>query len=120
MRTLILIIIFIMGSWMIADGIHVILYGSYIGPEKPGPWADLVYMFGFDPTRFGLIFLALGIDWVIGGAGILLDRRWGYYLTLIMALLSLWYIPFGTVLSIAIIMITWFYLKKQASIHKQS
>jgi hypothetical protein len=36
--TLILIALFV-GYWMVFDGIHVLIYGRFFGPEKPGPWS---------------------------------------------------------------------------------
>jgi hypothetical protein len=55
--TLILIALFV-GGWMVFDGIHVLIYGRFFGPEKPGPWSAVVSSIGLNPLRFGVPFLA--------------------------------------------------------------
>jgi hypothetical protein len=55
--TLILIALFVGGS-MVFDGIHVLIYGRFLGPEKPGPWSAVVSSIGLNPLRFGVPFLA--------------------------------------------------------------
>ena len=46
--TLILIALFV-GGWMVFDGIHVLIYGRFFGPEKPGPWSAVVSSIGLNP-----------------------------------------------------------------------
>mgnify|MGYP007060777724 FL=1 len=36
------------GGYMLIDGIYVMLKGKYIGPEKPGLWANLFYKLNID------------------------------------------------------------------------
>ena len=43
MKILITILGFLNGGYMLLDGIFVIKEGKYIGPPKPGPWANLFY-----------------------------------------------------------------------------
>lgn len=100
MRVAIFLIAVLMGGWMIIDGLHVLIFDKYIGPEKPGPWADILAAVSLDPMRFGLVFVVMGIDWIVGAIGVLKNRAWGRYLTGIIAFLSLWYYPVGTLLSI--------------------
>lgn len=109
MRIAAFVIAVLMGAWMIIDGLHVLLFDKYIGPEKPGPWADIVAAIGLDPLRFGLVFVVMGIDWIAGGIGVLKNRTWGRYLTGLIAFLSLWYFPVGTLLSILalVLVILW-------------
>lgn len=100
MRIAVFLIAVVMGGWMISDGLYVTILGKYIGPERPGPWSDILAAIGLDPMRFGLVFVVMGIDWIVGGLGVLRKRTWGRYLTGIIAFLSLWYFPVGTLLSI--------------------
>ncbi len=105
MRIVIFIIALLMGGWMVIDGLHVLIFDKFICPGWPGPWAGIISAVGLDPMRFGLVFVAFGIDWIAGGIGVIRDRRWGYYLTLIIAVLSLWYLTIGTLLAILAIVL---------------
>ena len=100
MRKTIFTIAILMGGWMVINGLSVLIFGKYIGPDKPGPWADIISAIGLDPMRFGLVFVAFGIDWIVAGIGIIKDRKWGYNLALIIAVLSLWYLTIGTLLAV--------------------
>jgi len=105
MRIAIFIIAILMGGWMVIDGLHVLIFDKFIGPDRPGAWAGIVSAVGLDPMRFGLVFVAFGIDWIAGGIGVIRDRRWGYYLTMIIAVLSLWYFVIGTLLAVLAIVL---------------
>ena len=50
---------------MLLDGIYVILKGKYIGPDKPGPWANLFYKLDINVFKLGPLFIILGIVWLI-------------------------------------------------------
>ena len=41
MKVLITILGLLNGSYMLLDGLFVLFKGKYIGPAKPGPWANL-------------------------------------------------------------------------------
>lgn len=105
MRIVIFIIALVMGGWMIIDGLYVLIFDKFICAGWPGPWAGIVSAVGLDPLKFGLVFVAFGIDWIAGGIGVIRDRRWGYYLTLIIAVLSLWYLTIGTLLAILVLVL---------------
>ncbi len=113
MRKTIFTIAILMGGWMILDGLHVLIFGNYIGSRKPGPWAGIVSAIGLDPMRFGLVFVAFGIDWIVGGIGVIKDRRWGYNLTIIIAVLSLWYLTIGTLLAVLAIVLIIVHLSRK-------
>lgn len=104
-KILVLSVALLVGGWMIFDGIHVLSTGKYFGPEKPGPWSDLVAAVGLDPFRLGVPFIALGVLWLAFTAAMLLGRSWAWYASLITAVLTLWYLPVGTELSVAYIML---------------
>ncbi len=102
-KALISVIAILVGGWMIFDGIHVLSTGKYFGPERPGPWSDLVAVAGLDPFRFGVPFVVLGILWLVFVGAMLFGHNWAWYAAIITAVLTLWYLPVGTVLSIVYI-----------------
>ncbi len=63
---------------MLADGIHVILKGKFIGSDKHGPWAGLFYMFDIDVFKLGPLFISI---------------------------FTLWYLPVGTIFSIIVLIV---------------
>ena len=102
-RALISLVALVVGGWMIFDGIHVLSTGKYFGPEKPGPWSDLVIAAGIDPFRFGIPFVTFGGLWLLFAAAMLFGQGWAWYAALILAVLTLWYLPVGTILSLVYI-----------------
>jgi hypothetical protein len=101
MKILLAIIAFINGGYMLLDGIYVMLKGKYMGPEKPGPWALLFTKLEVNVFKLGPLFIVYGLIWLVFLYGILASQAWAYKLGLIISILSLWYLPVGTVLSIA-------------------
>ena len=90
---------------MLLDGIYVILKGKYIGPDKPGPWANLFYKLDINVFKLGPLFIILGIVWLIFLFGLWTNQSWTYLLGLIIAILTLWYLPFGTLLATIILIV---------------
>ena len=90
---------------MLLDGIYVILKGKYIGPDKPGPWANLFYKLDINVFKLGPLFIILGIVWLIFLLGLWTSQSWTYLLGLIIAILTLWYLPFGTLLATIILIV---------------
>ena len=95
----------LVGGWMIFDGIHVLSTGKYFGPEKPGPPSDLVAAAGLDPFRLGVPFIALGVLWLVFTTAMMLGQGWAWSASLVTAVLTLWYLPVGTVLSVIYIVL---------------
>lgn len=93
------------GAYMLADGVFVILYGKYIGPEKPGPWAAIFQRFDLDVLRMGPIFIGFGLVWLVFGISFLSDRAWASRLGLVISILTLWYLPFGTIVSVCVLVL---------------
>ena len=91
------------GGWMLFDGLHVLQTGRYIGPERPGPWADLVEAAGVDPFALGPLFVGVGLLWlgyvVLELARQPLARKVGRGA----ALLTLWYVPVGSLLALGVL-----------------
>jgi hypothetical protein len=106
-RIVLVILIFPMALWMLFDGIHVLVEGKYFGPPKPGPWSILFIKAGIDPFSLGPMFILFGVAWLVCLSAFLARQTWGRPAMLAMAVLSLWYLPFGTfsaVLCIALLL----------------
>ena len=90
----------VMGGYMLADGIYVLVKGKYIGPEKPGPWANLFEKLHVNVFSLGPLFIFFGIAWLVflvaTGTGQLWARMYG----LVLSVLSLWYLPVGTLIAV--------------------
>lgn len=98
--------------WMLFDGFHLLVTGTYFGPTKPGPWADLAAAVGLNPYGFGPFFIVLGILWILFLIEVLRGSRWGWWGALAVAVLTLWYIPVGTALAVGYIVMLAFFKKR--------
>lgn len=88
---------------MLLDGLYVWIKGKYIGPEKPGPWAILFDRLGIDVFKLGPLFIAFGVLWLIWLYALWTGQPWGYIAGITISLLTLWYLPAGTLLSLIIL-----------------
>jgi hypothetical protein len=111
-KVILSLIALLVGGWMIFDGVHVLTTGRYFGPEKPGPWSDLVAAVGLDPFGFGVTFIVLGFLWLLSLAAVLLRQRQAWYAALVTAILTLWYLPVGTILALLYIALLFVYRRK--------
>jgi hypothetical protein len=89
------------GGWMIVDGVHVLARGKYFGPDRFGPWSLPFIKLGINPFSLGPLFIALGVLWLVFLAGFLGGHAWGRVGAVIVAIATLWYVPLGTLLSLA-------------------
>ena len=110
MRYIVLVLSLVNGLWMLIDGIYVISTGKYIGPEKPGPWASLIGMTGVDVFKFGPVFVLFGVAWLAFVTAFWFDRPWAKMLGIVLSILTLWYLPFGTLISIVLLVVFLFLL----------
>jgi hypothetical protein len=88
------------GGYMLFDGTHYLLIGSYFG-SRLGPWADLVAILGIAPGALAPVFVTLGAAWLIGAFALLSGLRWSRPLLVLLSIISLAYLIFGTLLSVA-------------------
>jgi len=105
MKILITILGFINGAYMLIDGIYVMLKGKYIGPPKPGPWANLFYALNVDVFKLGPLFIVFGCLWLIWIYGLWSGQSWSYYGGIIISIMTLWYLPVGTLFSIVVLLV---------------
>ena len=108
MKITMIILSLINGGYMLADGIYVLLHGKYIGPEKPGPWAMLFEMFNMNVFRLGPMFILFGILWLGFIPAVLTQTSWSNMYGIVLSIATLWYLPFGTIISIAILVMLLF------------
>ena len=103
MKIIITILGLLNGGYMLLDGIFVMLKGKYIGPEKPGPWANIFYKFDINVFKLGPLFIAFGLLWLIWLYALWTNQTWVYYFGIIISILTLWYLPVSTVFSLVIL-----------------
>ena len=111
MRYVVAALSLINGLWMLTDGVHVILKGKYIGPERPGPWASLVGWTGVDVFKLGPLFIAFGLAWLVFVGAFLTDATWARTFGIVLSIATLWYLPFGTLISLVVLVLLVFVLK---------
>jgi hypothetical protein len=96
------------GGWLAFDGGRALVVGDYVTPSSGphagqlGSWSKVVAAVGIEPrsTLMKSIHLILGIAWLVVMVGFALQLPWAHTGMLVCAVLGLWYLPFGTLLSI--------------------
>ena len=105
MQILISILGLLNGGYMLLDGIFVMMKGKYIGPEKPGPWAELFYKLNIDVFKLGPVFIIFGVLWLAWVCSLWTNQNWGWTFGIIISILTVWYLPVGTAFSVVILLI---------------
>src|SRR6185436_20216652 len=116
MKIIITILGLLNGCYMLIDGIYVMLKGKYIGPEKPGPWANLFYKLKINVFDLGPLFIAFGLLWLFWLYCLLIKQGWTYTLGIIISILTLWYLPVGTIFFL-IILLTLLFAKQKLGLN---
>lgn len=112
MKILISILAILNGGYMLIDGLYVMLKGKYIGPEKPGPWANIFYKFNIDVFRLGPVFIQFGLLWFAWLFCLWTNQSWTYAFGITISILTLWYLPVGTFFSLIILLVLFFAKEK--------
>jgi len=115
MRLLLILLGLVNGVYMLADGIFVMIKGKFIGPDKPGPWAELFYRFDIDVFALGPLFAFFGLLWLIWVYAFWANLTWYNVYGIAISFLTLWYLPIGTLLSILIIVMLYFSKQRNGS-----
>ncbi len=106
MRRFAVVLSMLEGLFMFLDGAHALFAGSYFAPGgQIGPWAAILAAIGIDPFSTGMkaAFVVLGASFVLSAAAYALYmRRSSFYLGAV-AVLTLWYLPLGTILSLIVL-----------------
>lgn len=101
------------GGWMMFDGARALVTGDYIMPSSGeyagqlGPWADVVGAVGLDPrsTTVKVAFVVYGGALVLVAVAFSMRAPCARRSQLVVAALGLWYLPFGTILNLAVIVL---------------
>lgn len=103
----------ILGAWLTFDGSRAFVVGDYVTPASGeyagqlGPWSALVSAMGLQPRSAVMksVHVGLGLSWLAASAGLLLGTAWARRGVLWCAVLSLWYLPFGTIFGVVQILL---------------
>jgi hypothetical protein len=95
-------------GWLAFDGTRALVAGDYVTPRSGpyagqlGPWSKVVARVGIEPrsTLMKSIHVGLGAAWLAVTLCFVLRMPWAWTGMLVCAVLGLWYLPFGTVLSV--------------------
>ncbi len=101
------------GGWMAFDGGRALVVGDYVTPQTGplagtlGPWSKVVTAVGIAPrsTLMKWIFVVYGLAYLACTGALVLGESQAWWGILVMAVLGLWYIPFGTLINIAVIIL---------------
>jgi hypothetical protein len=107
-RIAIPLIALFVGGWLTFDGTRALISGDYITPRKGpsagqlGPWSKVVSAIGMDPRSMKVkcFHIVLGIIWLLSALMFLVKPGLGWFALVGCSISSLWYLPFGTILSV--------------------
>lgn len=105
MKILLSILAFLNGGYMLLDGIFVLLKGKYIGPEKPGPWANLFYKLDVNVFKLGPLFIVFGLLWLAWLYALWTKQSWTFPFGIFISIFTLWYLPVGTLFSLIVLIV---------------
>jgi hypothetical protein len=102
---------------MTLNGLHILLYGQYLHlqsllslwPRIQGAFASssTSTAFRLEPHDFGWPLLAVGTAWVGALIALWLRLGWGYRATVVVGVLSLFTLGYGTVLTLFVLICLW-------------
>lgn len=106
---IVLLLALLEAGWLAFDGSRALIVGDYVTPRSGphagqlGPWSKLVEAVGIEPrsTLMKTIHVGLGVVWLAIAAAYAVGEPWAARGMLACAILGLWYLPMGTVLSLA-------------------
>jgi hypothetical protein len=112
-RWLLAALVLLNAGWMAFDGSRALLVGDYVTPQsgrhagRLGPWSKVVRAAGIPPRStlmklvfvvYGAVYLALTAAFLLGVPG---ARAW----LIVVAVLGLWYLPFGTLINVIVLVL---------------
>ncbi len=107
------VLVLLNGGWMAFDGARALAMGDYQTPKSGpyagqlGPWSKIVESVGLPArsTRMKVIMLAYGLLYLWATSALLFGAPWGRWGVLFLAILGLWYVPFGTLINVLVIVL---------------
>jgi hypothetical protein len=105
---IVLVLAFVEAGWLAFDGGRALVVGDYVTPRSGrfagqlGPWSKVVSTVGIEPrsTLMKSIHLGLGVVWLATMTCFAIGFGWARWGMIICATAALWYLPFGTLLSV--------------------
>lgn len=106
---IVLLLALLEAGWLAFDGSRALIVGDYVTPRSGphagqlGLWSKLVAAAGIEPRSRLMkgIHVGLGIAWLAVAVAYAVGESWAWSGMLVCAVLGLWYLPVGTVLSLA-------------------
>ena len=103
----------VLGAWLAFDGARALIVGDYVTPTtgehagQLGLWAQVVASVGIESrsTLMKSIHVGLGITFLVAAIGFLLHRPWARTAMLACAVFGLWYLPFGGLIGLVLILL---------------
>lgn len=111
LKWIVLALALFQGGWLVFDGGRALTVGDYVTPTSGaragqlGPWSRIVSALGFEPrsTFIKFVHLCLGIAWLVALVFYIIRPAIGWRILLGCSIATLWYLPVGTLLSLAAI-----------------
>jgi len=109
--SIILALVVINAGWMVFDGARALIVGDYVTPKSGmhagqlGPWTYIVKAAGIDPrsTIMKSIFVIYGSLYLLSALAFVLRIPGAWTAVLALAILGLWFLPFGTLINLLVI-----------------
>jgi hypothetical protein len=110
---IVIVLVIFNAGWMLFDGTRALIAGDYVTPStgdragRLGPWARVVSAVGLNPrsTPVKLVFVVYGAAALILAACFALRLAWAWWGLLAAAALGLWYLPVGTAINVAVLVL---------------
>lgn len=103
-RAALIVVAVPLGVFMLANGIADVASGRYL-VGGTGAWGALMSAVSLNPHQVGGVFVMLSLIWLVGIAGLIMRQSWGFPLAVVGAVVTLWYVPVGTALSVVYLLI---------------
>lgn len=108
LRIIIITLAVLEGGWLAFDGALAPLRGDYVTPKsgqhagRLGPWKHVVSAVGIEPRSALMMWIhvVIGVAWLVVIVLFALELQCAWWGMLIAAIAGLWYLPFGTLLSV--------------------
>ena len=109
----IVILVFLTAGWMLFDGTRALITGDYVTPKtgeyagQLGPWTTLITAVGIEPrsTLMKSIFVIHGFAALTIAACFRLGLPWARAALIVVSIVGLWYLPFGTITNLIVLIL---------------
>ena len=112
MRWVVFVRVRLNAAWMAFDGTRALISGDYVtaasgkNAGQLGPWSGLVTAVGLQPrsTLVKALIAIFGVAMLLMATCFALRLAWARTGLLVLAILGLWYLPFGTITGAIVIL----------------